>query len=320
MNILVAGGAGFMGSAFVRYILRQYPEWRVVVYDKLTYAGNLANLEEVSDNPNYFFVHGDIIDKSNLVNKVRELGVDAIVNYAAETHVDRSIARADEFLKTEVLGTHAILEAVKDCGLRKLVQISTDEVYGAILEGAFSEESPFRPNSPYAAAKAGGDLLCRAYFATYRTPVVVTHSCNVYGPYQYPEKIIPLFIANLLQGKKAPVYGDGLQRREWIHADDHCRAIDAILQRAEPGSAYNIGTGDEIANIDLAAKLLSILGLGKEMIEHVADRPGHDRRYAINCDKLMSEFGWKPLIQFDEGLKKTVEWYKECDKWWKKRL
>ncbi len=307
-----------MGSHFVKYLLQNYPDYRVVVFDTLTYAGNLDNLKEVESDPQYTFVHGDICDKDAVERAVEMYKISAIVNYAAETHVDRSILDPAAFLKTDVIGVFNLLEATKKFGLQKLVQISTDEVFGSTEVGLFAETSAFEPNSPYAASKAGGDLLCRAYHVTYKTPVVVTHSCNFYGPNQYPEKLIPLFITNLLEGKKVPVYGDGLNVREWIHVSDHCRAIDAILHKAAPGSVYNIGTGDEMKNIDITKMILSFVGVGDEMIEYVSDRPGHDRRYAIDWSKLKNDLGWEPLKKFEVGLQETVEWYKNNEAWWKK--
>lgn len=318
MNILVTGGAGFMGSNFVRFLLKKYPDYRVVNFDKLTYAGNLENLQEVEHDSRYAFVRGDICDQEAVERVVREHAIDAVVNYAAETHVDRSIHDPSAFLKTDVFGTHVLLETVKKFNLKKLVQISTDEVFGSIDQGSFREDSPFRPNSPYSASKAGGDLLCRAYYETYRTPVVVTHSCNFYGAYQYPEKLIPLFITNLLEGKKIPLYGDGKNVREWIHASDHCRAIDRVLHAAAPGSVYMIGTGDEISNIQITKKILALLLFGEDRIEYVPDRPGHDRRYAIDCSRLRRELGWMPEKSFDEGLRETVEWYQEHRSWWER--
>lgn len=318
MTILIPGGAGFMGSHFVKYLLTNYPDYRVVVFDTLTYAGNMDNLKDVANNPRYTFVHGDIRNADEVNAAVETYRPSAIVNYAAETHVDRSIMDPAAFLKTDVLGTFVLLEAVRKYGIDRMVQISTDEVYGSIDSGAFTEASPFLPNSPYAASKAGGDHLCRAYFATYKTPVIVTHSCNFYGGHQYPEKIIPLFITNLLEGKKVPLYGDGKNVREWIHTSDHCRAIDAILHKAAPGSVYNIGTGDEIANIDLTKKILALFGMGENMVEPVKDRPGHDRRYAIDWSALKRDLAWEPLKNFDTGLAETVSWYRENEWWWKK--
>lgn len=318
MRLLICGGAGFMGSHFVKYILAKYPSYNVVNFDKLTYAGNLDNLREVQENNHYRFFKGDICDASQLEKAIKENNIDVIINYAAETHVDRSIMDPDVFLRTDILGTFNLLEATKNFGLHKMVQISTDEVFGSIEEGSFAEDSAFFPNSPYAASKAGGDHLCRAYWVTYKTPVVVTHSCNFYGTHQYPEKIIPLFITNLLEGKKAPLYGDGKNIREWIHTSDHCRAIDAILHKAQPGEVYNIGSGEEIQNIELTKLILSGMGLGEEMIEWVQDRPGHDRRYALDHSKMAKEFGWEPLKKFRDGIKETVDWYRRNEWWWKK--
>lgn len=307
-----------MGSHFVKYILNKYPDYKVVNFDKLTYAGNLDNLTEVKDKPNYSFVKGDICDAGILEKTIEENKIDVIINYAAETHVDRSIMDPNAFLKTDVFGVYNLLEAVKKFNLQKMVQVSTDEVYGSILKGKFNEDSTFAPNSPYAASKAGGDLLCRSYFATYNTPVVVTHSCNFLGENQYPEKLIPLFITNLLEGKKVPLYGDGKNAREFIYKDDHCRAIDLVLRKAEPGSVYNIGSGEEMKNIDVTNMILKNLGFGAEMIEYVKDRPGHDRRYAIDGKKIKKELGFQAEVSFEEGLQKTIAWYKANEKWWKK--
>ncbi len=316
MKLLITGGAGFMGSHFVKYILAKYPEYTVVNFDKLTYAGNLENLTEVAHNPRYAFVQGDICNRNEVEKVIADYGIEAIVNYAAETHVDRSIMDPDAFLRTDVLGTFNLLEATKKFQLKKMVQISTDEVYGSIEQGSFTEDSPFSPNSPYAAAKSGGDHLCRAYAVTYQTPVVVTHSCNFYGTNQYPEKLIPFFITNLLEGKKVPLYGDGKNVREWIHTSDHCKAIDIMLHQAAPGSVYNIGSGKELENIAITKLILSEMGFGDEMIEPVKDRPGHDRRYAINCDKLQQDFGWRAEKDFTDGLRETIAWYKNNPQWW----
>lgn len=316
MKLLVCGGAGFMGSHFIKYILAKYPEYSVVNFDKLTYAGNLENVREVSDNPRYTFVHGDICSREEVDKVVQEYGIDAIINYAAETHVDRSIMDPDAFLRTDVIGTFNLLEATKNFKLAKMVQVSTDEVYGSIEQGSFNEDSSFSPNSPYSAAKAGGDHLCRAYFVTYQTPVVVTHSCNFYGTNQYPEKIIPFFITNLLEGKKVPLYGDGKNVREWIHTSDHCRAIDVVLHEAKPGEVYNIGSGKEMENIELTKLILTEMGMAEDMIEPVKDRPGHDRRYAIDCSKITRDFGWKAEKDFLHGLRETIAWYKNNTAWW----
>ena len=307
-----------MGSHFVKYILNKYPDYTVVNFDKLTYAGNLDNLKDIADNPKYKFVKGDICDADAVAKAVKENEIDVIINYAAETHVDRSVMDPIAFLKTNIFGTYNLLEAVKKFNLKKMIQISTDEVFGSVEDGLFSESSPFAPSSPYSAAKAGGDLLCHSYWTTYQTPVVVTHSCNFYGPNQYPEKLIPLFVTNLLEGKKVPVYGDGKNVREWIYVDDHCDAIDAVLHKAEPGSMYNIGSGNEIENIEITKLILEYLEAGEEMIEYVKDRPGHDRRYAIDASKIKKELGWEAKVDFKEGLKKTVEWYTANEWWWKK--
>lgn len=315
-KILITGGAGFMGSNFIHYILNKYPDYQVINLDKLTYAGNLENLRDIENNPNYEFVKGDIADVklvSDLIPKV-----DAVVNYAAETHVDRSILEPRAFAETDVLGTLTILNAIREHGNNtKLIQISTDEVFGSIEEGKFTENSPFEPNSPYAASKAGGDLMCRAFYVTYNTPVVVTHSCNFYGPYHYPEKLIPLAITNLLEGKKVPVYGDGMQVREWIYTEDHCSAVDAILHKGKEGEVYNIGSDDERHNLDTIKLILSNMGLNDSYIEYVKDRPGHDRRYSLDTSKLRNELGWKPEVKFEEGILKTIEWFENNENWWK---
>ncbi len=317
MRILICGGAGFMGSHFVKYILATYPDYEVVNFDKLTYAGNLENLREVEHNPHYKFVQGDICNREELFKVIQENNIEAIVNYAAETHVDRSIMDPDAFLRTEILGTFNLLEATKQLAVTKMVQISTDEVYGSIDDGSFREDSPFSPNSPYAAAKAGADHLCQAYCTTYNTPVVISHSCNFYGTNQYPEKLIPLFITNLLEGKKVPLYGDGKNVREWIHTSDHCSAIDLLLHKATPGEVYNIGSGVEIENIELTKMILSEMGMSTDMIENVKDRAGHDRRYSLDCSKLTRHFGWQPEKDFKEGLKETINWYHDNQNWWK---
>ena len=317
MNLLITGGCGFMGSNAIRYFLQNYPAYRVLNLDALTYAGNPENLRDVEHDSRYTFVHGRIEDEGCVEKVFAEFKPDAVINYAAETHVDRSIMEPKAFLLTEIFGTYTLLEAVRKHGTSRYIQVSTDEVYGSIEEGAFTEESCFEPNSPYSAAKAGADHLCRAYAKTYLTPVVVTHSCNFYGPSQYPEKMLALFITNLIEGKKVPLYGDGKNVREWIFTHDHCRAIDAILQKGIVGDVYNIGTGVEIANIDLTKKVLQLMGKDEEMIEPVKDRPGHDRRYAIDSSKLRA-LGWQPVVPFDEGLKRTLTWYQENEGWWQR--
>ncbi len=315
MKLLITGGAGFMGSNFIKYILKKHPDWQVVNLDKLTYCGNLENLKEVSQSSNYTFVKGDIANREDVERAIGD-GVDKIINYAAETHVDRSILEPDAFIKTDVFGTYTLLEAVKKYNVAQYIQISTDEVFGSIKEGSFSEESPFMPNSPYSASKAGGDHLCRAYFITYNLPVIITHSCNFYGPNQYPEKLIPLFITNLLERKKVPVYGKGDQVREWIFTEDHCRAVEFLMEKGRPGEVYNIGTGYEKQNIETTKFILNELGFDEDMIETVKDRPGHDVRYAINSQKLRG-LGWKPEVDWEEGMRRTISWYKENEAWWK---
>ncbi|HRY52395.1 MAG TPA: dTDP-glucose 4,6-dehydratase [Candidatus Portnoybacteria bacterium] len=316
MKILITGGAGFMGSNFIKYIMAKHSDWQVVNLDKLTYAGNLENLAEVSQNKNYAFIKGDIANKEDVARAIGE-GVDKIINYAAETHVDRSILEPDAFIKTDVFGTYTLLEAARKYNVAQYIQISTDEVFGSIKEGSFDEQSPFEPNSPYSASKAGADHLCRAYFKTYNLPVIITHSCNFYGPNQYPEKLIPLFVTNLLEGKKVPVYGQGQQMREWIFTQDHCKAVEAIMEKGQLGEVYNIGTGYEKTNMEITKFILQELGCGEEMIEYVKDRPGHDWRYAINSKKLRG-LGWQPESSWEEGLRRTINWYKENEAWWKK--
>jgi len=303
-----------MGSNFIRYILKKHPDWQVVNLDKLTYAGNLENLKEVSRNKNYQFVKGDIAEAEDVAKVIGE-GVDKIINYAAETHVDRSIMAPDAFIKTDIFGTYTLLEAAKKYNVAQYIQISTDEVFGSIKKGFFDESSPFRPNSPYSASKAGADLLCRAYFKTYNLPIIVTHACNVFGLNQYPEKLIPLFITNLLEGKKVPVYGEGQQTREWIFTEDHCRAIAMIMEKGQSGEVYNIGTGFEKTNLETTKFILREMGSGEEMIEYVKDRPAHDERYAINSQKLRG-LGWQPSVSWEEGLRRTISWYKENRNWW----
>jgi len=316
MKILVTGGAGFMGSNFIHYVLKKYPDYEIINLDKLTYAGNLKNLTDIENDSRYTFIKGDIAD-AKIVNELIPK-VDAVINYAAETHVDRSILNPLEFAETDVIGTLTILNAIRQDGNRvKLVQISTDEVFGSIEEGKFVEDSPFEPNSPYAASKAGGDLLCRAFWVTYKTPVIVTHSCNFYGPNHYPEKLIPLAITNLLEDKKVPIYGDGKQVREWIYTEDHCSAVDAILHKGIVGEIYNIGTERELENIETIKIILNALGMDENSMEFVKDRPGHDRRYSLDTSKLRTELGWAPQVEFEDGIKRTVEWFKNNQSWWK---
>ncbi len=315
MKILVTGGAGFMGSAFIRYVLKSRPDDLIVNLDKLTYAGNLDNLKEVADNPRYQFIKGDIADEK-IVNQLVADQVDVIVNYAAETHVDRSILGPRDFIVTDVLGTFTLLEAARQYKIARYIQISTDEVFGSTAT-RFVEESKFDPSSPYSASKAGADLLCHAYAKTYQLPVVVTHSCNNYGPYQYPEKLISLAITNLLEEKKVPIYGDGLQVREWLYVDDHARAIDLLVHQDEVDMVYNIGTGDELSNIQLIEMILKLLNKDKNCLEFVKDRPAHDRRYALDSSRI-KEFGFCPQVNLGEGLAETAMWYKENKSWWEK--
>jgi len=316
MKILITGGAGFIGSNFIKYIFKKYPGWQIVNLDKLTYAGNLESLKETENNPNYKFIKGDIVNAADVETAIGD-GVDKIISYAAETHVDRSIVAPDAFIKTDILGTYTLLEAVKKHNVAQYIQISTDEVFGSIENGSFDEESSFAPNSPYSASKVGADHLCRAYFKTYNLPVIVTHSCNVFGPNAHPEKMIPLFVTNLLENKKVPVYGQGQQIREWIFVEDHCAAIETIMIEGKPGEVYNIGTGNEKTNLEITRFILQELGLDEKMIEYVKDRPGHDWRYAINSQKLRG-LGWQPSVSWEDGLCRTIKWYRENESWWKK--
>ena len=315
MRILVTGGAGFIGSAFVRHLLAAHPADEVVVFDKLTYAGSLDNLRELEDDPRYAFVRGDICD-AGAVAAVLD-GVDAVVNFAAETHVDRSITAPEDFIRTDVLGTHVLLEAVRAGGVGRYLQVSTDEVYGDVESGSSREGDPLRPSSPYSASKAAADLMVLAYRRTFGCPVLITRSSNNYGPRQYPEKLVPLFVTNLLDGEPVPVYGDGANVRDWLYVTDNCRAIDLVLRRGADGEVYNVGGGHELANLDLTRALLGALGAGDEMIRWVADRAGHDRRYSVDCSRLRA-LGWTPEVPFDEGLARTVAWYRDNRAWWER--
>lgn len=318
MKILVTGGAGFIGSNFIRYLLNHHLAYTIINIDKLTYAGNLDNLKDVEGNHRYFFVRGDIAD-SECVTKIIDDGVDAIVNFAAESHVDRSIEDAGIFLKTNVLGTQALLEAGRRKGIKRFIQVSTDEVYGSLgPEGSFTEDSPLKPNSPYAASKTAADLLVRAYHKTFGFPGIITRCSNNYGPYQFPEKLIPLFITNALAQEPLPLYGDGLNIRDWIQVEDHCRAIDLILHQGAIGEIYNIGGGAEKTNLELTRIILKKLNRPETLIRYVKDRPGHDRRYAIDPGKLKRELGWKPLYTFERGIEETIRWYGENRWWWEK--
>ncbi len=313
-KILITGGAGFMGSYFIKYLVDKHPYIEIVNVDSLTYAGNLHNLDSITDNERYTFIEGDITDITKLDLIVKEHQIELIVNFAAETHVDNSIQSPLKAINTNVIGVASILEIVRKYDI-ELLQVSTDEVFGTIDTGSFNEHSAFAPNSPYSAGKAGGDLLCRAYHETYNTKVIVTHSCNVFGPNQYPEKLIPLAITNILENKTIPLYGDGLNIREWIYVEDHSRAIEFIIEHGVSGEVYNIGTGSELTNLDLITRLLQQLGKDENAIEYVTDRLGHDRRYAIDSTKLR-QLGWSPSFDFDIALRKTINWYQENKEWW----
>jgi dTDP-glucose 4,6-dehydratase len=318
MRILVTGGAGFIGSTYVRNLVRgTYPtaaDARVTIVDKLTYAGNIANLDPVAGSDGYRFVGGDVCDADLLADVVP--GHDAIVHFAAETHVDRSIASAAEFAMTNFVGTQALLEAALEAGVGKFVHVSTDEVYGSIEEGSWCETHPLEPNSPYSAAKAGSDLIARAYAKTHGLDVSITRCSNNYGPYQFPEKVIPLFVTNLMDGMKVPLYGDGGNVRDWLHVDDHCRGIQLVLERGRPGEVYNIGGGTELTNKELTDLLLDVCDAGWDMVEYVEDRKGHDRRYSLDITKISRELGYSPQIRFVDGLADTVMWYRDNRSWW----
>ena len=317
MRILVTGGAGFIGSHYVRTLLsggfRGYSGAQVTVYDKLTYAGNLANLAPVGDSPRYAFVQGDICDPAKLAEVLP--GHDAVINFAAESHVDRSIAGAAEFVMSNVAGVQTLLDACRTAGVPRIVHVSTDEVYGSIAEGEWTEQSPLDPNSPYSAAKAGGDLIAIAFARTHGVNVSVTRCCNNYGPYQYPEKVIPLFTTNLLDGKPVPLYGDGRNVRGWIHVDDHCRVIQLVLEEGEAGKVYNINGDVELNNRELTAAIIDKLGASWDDVVPVPDRKAHDRRYCLD-DSLLRSMGYAPLTPFSDGLKATIEWYAANRAWW----
>ena len=317
-NIMVTGGAGFIGSNFVHYMLKQYPDYQIVVYDKLTYAGNLDNLKDVANDPRYHFVQGDICDASTVEETIQKYDVDTIVNFAAETHVDRSIINPDAFIQTSVYGTYVLLEAARKFNLERYHQISTDEVYGHIPMGQSSrEEDKLDPRSPYSASKASADLLVNSYFVTYNLPVTITRGSNNIGPYQYPEKVVPLFATNAIDEEPLPVYGDGRQMREYQYVEDHCEAIDIVLHKGKLGEIYNVGTGEEMENMEMVELLLETLNMPHDLIRHVADRPGHDRRYSLHLDKIKA-LGWTPRHTGREAVIKTVNWYKENEWWWRK--
>jgi dTDP-glucose 4,6-dehydratase len=316
MRFLVTGGLGFIGSTFIHVVLRERSDASVVNLDAMTYAGNPANCAALEGDRRYRFVKGDICDPA-AVNEAVADGVDAIVNFAAETHVDRSILDPEAFLRTDILGTHVLLEAVRRHGIRRFLQVSTDEVYGDVTEGESVETDPVRPRSPYSASKAGGDLQVLAYWTTYRAPVLITRGSNTYGPRQYPEKLIPLFVTNLLDDESVPVYGDGLQIRDWLHAEDHARGILHVLEHGEVGNVYNIGGGNARTNIEITRTLVETCGRSMEThVRHVSDREGHDRRYAVSCAKART-LGWAPRIDFEQGLRDTIAWYRENESWWR---
>ena len=314
MRILVTGGCGFIGTNFIRLVLEKYKDVRVLNLDKLTYCGNIENLSDIASDERYSFVEGDICDESLVNDLVSD--ADVLVNFAAETHVDRSIKYPNDFLMTNVFGVKTLLEAAKNKGISKFIQIGTDEVYGSVSEGLSKEEDPLKPNSPYSATKAAGDLLALSYYTTYDFPVIVVRSSNNFGPYQYPEKMVPLFVTNLVCGKKVPVYGDGANVRDWLFVKDNCRAIDAVLRSGRPGEVYNIGGGNHLSNMVMTKSILDVMGKDESSIEYVNDRPGHDRRYALDSSKV-EKLGWSPEKDFASNLKETVEWYKQNEDWWK---
>ena len=314
MTLLVTGGCGFIGSNFIRYLLTNYPDIQIVNFDKLTYAGNMENLYDIDHDPRYQFVKGDICDRITVADAMADC--DTVVNFAAESHVDRSIAESRNFVRTGVVGVQTLLDVARDAGISRFVQISTDEVYGSIREGTFTEESPLQPSSPYSAVKASGDLLALSYFKTYDMPIIITRSSNNYGPYQYPEKLIPLFATNCIEGKTLPLYGDGGNIREWIHVLDNCRAIDLVLRHGVPGEVYNISSGVEMSNIEIARLILDTLGASEDCMRRVKDRPGHDFRYAVDFAKVRA-LGFAPEVEMIPGIRETVEWYRTHSTWWK---
>ena len=318
MNVLVTGGAGFIGSNYVHYVLQNHPDYKVINLDLLTYAGNIHNLDDVMDNPNHVFVQGNITNKELVRHLVIEHGITHFVNFAAESHVDRSILNPEIFVETNIQGTLALLNVAKEMNIEKYLQVSTDEVYGSLgAEGYFTEETPLAPNSPYSASKTGADLLVRAYYETYGMNVNITRCSNNYGPYHFPEKLIPLMITNGMDSKELPIYGDGLNIRDWLHVQDHCPAIDLVLRKGRKGEVYNVGGHNERTNNQIVDIIVDQLDLPRELIKYVEDRLGHDKRYAIDPTKLESELGWKPTYTFDTGILETIKWYQENEDWWR---
>ncbi|HDR7848521.1 TPA: dTDP-glucose 4,6-dehydratase [Bacillus toyonensis] len=318
MKVLVTGGAGFIGSNFVRYMVKKYPEYNIVNLDTLTYAGNLENLKDIEELSNYKFIKGDIADRQFINQLFKEENFDYVLNFAAESHVDRSIINPDIFIQTNIQGTQVLLDAAKNAEVKKYLQVSTDEVYGTLGEtGYFTEETPLASNSPYSSSKAGADLLVRAYHETFGLPVNITRCSNNYGPFHFPEKLIPLMIINALNDKQLPVYGDGLNVRDWLHVEDHCQAIDLVLHKGKNGEVYNVGGNNERTNIEIVKTILKALDKPESLIKYVTDRPGHDRRYAIDATKLREELGWSPKYNFDTGIEQTIKWYLENQDWWK---
>ena len=318
-NVLITGGAGFIGSNFVRYFLATHEDVRVVNFDKLTYAGNLESLEDVVTNPRYTFIKGDICDRTEVETAFTKFDIDTVIHFAAESHVDRSILGSAVFVQTNVVGTHTLLDVAKDRGVDRFIHVSTDEVYGSLGDtGKFTETTSLHPNSPYAASKASSDLLALSYQHTHGLPVIVTRCSNNYGPYQFPEKLIPLMIVNAFVDKPLPVYGDGLNVRDWLYVEDHCSAIDMVLAKGKVGEVYNIGGNNEWKNIDIVKLILQRLGKPQSLINFVKDRPGHDRRYAMDATKMKNELGWQPSHTFENGIKETIEWYRQKESWWKR--
>ncbi len=316
-TLLVTGGAGFIGSNFIHFMLKKYPGYKIINLDKLTYAGNLENLRDIEDSPNYEFVKGDIADRGIVRDIFTGEKINAVINFAAESHVDRSIEDPGVFIQTDVYGTFVLLEAVKQYNCDIFLQISTDEVYGSIAEGSFKETDPLEPNSPYSASKAGAEMIVRSFNKTYGTPILITRTSNNFGPYQYPEKLIPLFVTNLIDNKKVPLYGDGMNVRDWIYVTDNCGALDIVLHKGSIGSIYNIGAKNEKPNLWITKKLIELVGKDESFIQPVADRLGHDRRYSVDCSRIESELGWRPGTDFTQALEKTVRWYMDNESWWR---